>query len=292
MLRWGIIGVGRAGKARARALAADPRATVVAGWRGDVRQAGLPPARSLAHLIDGVDAVAICSPDVTHPQLVRACLRERRHVVVEFPLAGTTSVARELLDGAREVERVLHVEHIELLSGSARFLREAARGRRLTGGSLTFVGARRRGIYGVAHANLARLHRVVDAVGLPDAVRVAERGPRFLRGALRFGDAELSLDLSQSDDVPRQTLLALTFADGTLEQRDRAVFQDGREVALPELAPLFEQDQLHATARILDGAAPYVSDERLLEVVALADALVRASPGGDWEPYVPPSPAA
>jgi len=292
VLRWGIIGVGRAGRARAAAIAADPRSTLVAAWRGDAAAVGVPMARSLAHLVDGVDAVAICSPDVTHPQLVRACLRERRHVVVEFPLAGTTKVARELLDRARQDDVVLHVEHIELLGGPARFLREAARGRTLTGGSLSFVGARRRGIYGIAHANLARLHRLVDAIGLPDAVRATERGPRFLRGALRYGDVELALDLSQSDDMPRHTAISLTFADGRLDQRDRAVLQDGQPVDLPDLPPLFQQDQLHATARILDGGEAYVGDDRLLEVVSLADALVRASPGGAWEPFSAAGPSA
>ena len=44
MLRWGIIGVGRAGAARARALAADPRAEAVLGVRGDPVAAGLAAA--------------------------------------------------------------------------------------------------------------------------------------------------------------------------------------------------------------------------------------------------------
>ncbi len=285
MLRWGVIGVGSAGTARVKAIKADPRATLVAGYRGDPRGAGIPAARSIQHLVEAVDAVAVCTPDVTHPDIVRGCLSAGRHVVVEFPLAGTTKVARDLFDLAGRRGKVLHVEHIELLGGAARFLREAAQGRTLVGGAVRFVGARRRGIYGIAHANIARLHRLVDAIGLPEAVQVAERGPRYLVGSMQYPDAEVRLDLRQADDEPRSTSIELRFADGNLRQKDRKVFQDERPVDLPALPPLFVQDQLAATARILDGADAYCSDTRVIEIISLADALVRASPGGGWEPF-------
>ena len=34
-VRWGVVGVGRAGRARVNALRSDPRSTIVGGWRGD-----------------------------------------------------------------------------------------------------------------------------------------------------------------------------------------------------------------------------------------------------------------
>lgn len=286
MLTWGVVGLGLAGLARARALAADPRAEVVLGFRGDLRAAGLKPARSLHHLFESVDAVAICTPDVTHPDLVRAALHEGCHVVVEFPLAGTTKVGRELFRRAAAANKVLHVEHIELLDGPSRLLQEAARGRRVRGGSVRFVGSRRRGTYGIAHANVARLHRLVHALGLPEAVRVDERGPRHMRGALCYPDqACVQLEFRQDDDLPRRTELRLEFEDQVLEQRGGEVWRDGERLELPPVEGLFVQDQRVATARILDGAPSYVDEARILDVLSLADALVRSSPGGGWETY-------
>ena len=290
VLRWGIVGLGVAGRARARAIASDPRALTVAVFRGQVEQTGPYRAETFAQLLSMVDAVAICSPDVTHPDLVREALGAGRHVVCEFPLAGTAKVARELLGIARRRGRVLHVEHIELLDGPCRVLRELARGWPLQGGALSFVGARRRGIYGVAHANLARLSRLVDAVGLPEAVRVDMRGPRFLKGALLFpGGAVVRLDFRQDDDQPRRTELLLDGDQGPLRQCDQRVWRGEQELAVPPVPGLFLQDQLVASARILDGISSYISDERIVDLISLADALVRSSPGGGWLPFVPGS---
>ena len=61
-VRWGVLGVGRAGRARAKALRSDPRATLVGGWRGDPESVGLTAFQSFEDMLQHVDAVAICSP--------------------------------------------------------------------------------------------------------------------------------------------------------------------------------------------------------------------------------------
>ncbi|MCB9781213.1 MAG: Gfo/Idh/MocA family oxidoreductase [Alphaproteobacteria bacterium] len=291
MLRWGIIGVGRAGRARARAIAEDPRSQAVLGFRGDPGAVGLATAPSVSELLRKVDAVAICAPDTQHPQLIRAALSRGLHVLTEFPLAGSADVGADLLAMAADRGVVLHVEHIELLGPVAHALREHTRGLRPTGGGVTFTGGSRKGTYGLAHANVARLHRIVDALGLPDRVRVTGRGPGFMQGDLQYGDAELDLDFRLQDGLPRHTGLRIEAAgpEGpvVLEQRDDTLTRDGAPVALPTLPGLFLQDQLCATARILDGAQPYVTDERVLQVLAMADALVRASPEGGFVPWEP-----
>ena len=75
MLKWGIIGVGRAGRARARAIQSDPRASVSLGFRGAPDAVGLQAATSIAAMLEAVDAVAICSTDETHFALVRQALQ-------------------------------------------------------------------------------------------------------------------------------------------------------------------------------------------------------------------------
>ncbi|MCK6504966.1 Gfo/Idh/MocA family oxidoreductase [Myxococcota bacterium] len=295
MLKWGVIGVGRAGQARARALHQDPRAQPLYGFRGQPEAVGLRRVEDLGDMLRRVDAVAVCTPDATHPDMVRACLSAGKHVLVEFPLAGSAEVGRELFDLARRHGRVLHVEHIELLGGAALTLRSRARGLPVRGGQVAFTGGTRKGTYGVAHCNVARLHRLLDAVGLPDGVQLQDRSPRHLRARLAYGAARVDLDFRHGADLPRRTTLRLELAreDGSLtllEQVDEAVWQDGQPVDPPALPGLFLQDQLAATARILDGAPPYVGDERVLQVLSLADALVRASPDGSvaaWSGQAP-----
>ena len=279
MIRWGVIGVGIAGRARARALAADPRATPVLGYRGSPEAVGLEAAPSAAAVIAAVDAVAICAPDEAHPALVEAALRAGKHVVCEFPLAATARDARRLLDLARQQGTVLHVEHIELLGGAAQWLR--AHAPQPTAGLIGFTSARASAP--IAIGNLARVHRIMDVLGAPDALRIDLRAPKALQGALRFGGVEIALDFRFAPGLPRETRLRLDTPQGTVAQHNRTITLDGTPVALPQTGGLFAADQRHATARILDGAPPYVSEARLIAALALVEALDHA-PLGAWLP--------
>ena len=115
-MRWGILGLGIAGKARAQAIRDDPRATLVCGFGGDLAGAGLVAAPSATTLLDQVDAVAICSPDTTHPAYVRAALAAGRHVLCEYPLTATEDDALALFAEARRLNLTLHVAHIEVMT--------------------------------------------------------------------------------------------------------------------------------------------------------------------------------
>lgn len=285
MLRWGVVGVGRAGSARARALAEDPRATAVAGWRGDPAGAGLAVADSLeALLAHDLDAVAICTPDVTHPALVRAALRAGLHVVCEFPLAGSAEDARQLFALAEEQGRVLHVEHIELLGPAARWIRAHARGRQLVGGSCRFSTSVRSETFGLAHANVARLHRLLDPLGPPSRVAVHDRSTTRLWATLTWpgspehyrGDAAVVVEFQQAPGARRRTELVLDFTDGAVTLLDRTLMWRGQVVELEAGPGLFAADQREATAEILDGQAPTAPRAAVLAVLALADELASA----------------
>lgn len=278
-MRWGVIGVGRAGSARVRALREDPRAEVVMGYRGSaLAELELPEAESLEQLFEAVDAVAICSPDDTHAPYVEGALGAGLHVLCEFPLAPNALVARRLFRLAREAGRVLHVEHIELLSGSARYLRGHAALRTVEKGALRFRGGPRRGGISIAHSNVARLHRLADLVGTPRRLHVEERTEEQLRGHFPWAGEgnQLDYDFVLAADQQRRTELSVVFTDGTMAaQFGRHLLVGGAPVELPKpQRGLFAQDQLNATARILDGALPYVTEERIVEVLQLADRLM------------------
>ena len=75
-IRWAVVGVGSAGRARAKAIQADPRSELVAVCRG--RFAGWFHVAQLSEVDDAIaaaDAVAVCSPTHLHAAHVRAALK-------------------------------------------------------------------------------------------------------------------------------------------------------------------------------------------------------------------------
>jgi len=225
-------------------------------------------------MLQHVDAVAICSPDVFHADQVHTALTSRRHVVCEFPLASSAGEASKLYALSLAYDRVLHVEHIELLTPAARWLRERTAGRTLVGGAVRFTGGARSNVYSPAHANMARLHRIIDAVGTPTGVRVERCNPEHLGLFLDYpGGVEVTLDCRMEEGLERRLEMVLEFEDGNLRQEDRAVFEDGERVELQSGQGLFKEDQLAASAAILDGVSAYVSMDQVLVALGIADTI-------------------
>lgn len=284
-IRWAIAGAGVAGSARGRAILADDHATLVRAWRGDPAGLGVPAAPDLdALLTDDIDAVAVCTPDDTHEDLVRRALEAGKHVVCEFPLAGDRLRAGDLYDLAAERGVVLHVEHIELLSGTARWIRGRMLGRRLLGGSVRFTGRPTPHASSVAHANIARLQRLLDAVGAPGSLAVRFRDETQLQAVLHYsgnpdrydGMAEVHLDFVHGTDLQRRTELVLELSDGTLMQLGRTVLDGGFPVKLPPSPGLFAADHAAAMACIRGTGLPYADRTRVVEGLTLADRLAGA----------------
>ncbi|HVW75626.1 MAG TPA: Gfo/Idh/MocA family oxidoreductase [Rhizomicrobium sp.] len=64
-------------------------------------------------LLGKVDLVSVCSPAVTHAEIVRAFLKAGTHVLVEKPIATTREEAAELVSLSRETGKILSVGHQE-----------------------------------------------------------------------------------------------------------------------------------------------------------------------------------
>jgi predicted dehydrogenase len=64
-------------------------------------------------LLGKVDLVSVCSPAVTHAEIVRAFLNAGAHVLVEKPIATTHDEAAELVALSRETGKILTVGHQE-----------------------------------------------------------------------------------------------------------------------------------------------------------------------------------
>ncbi len=267
-LRIAVVGLGRAGRARVRAVETLDGVSLA----GVVTRGNAPEARPLEDVLadPSVDAVCVCTPNLLHAEAVHRVLEAGKHAVVEYPLATTPAKARELFERARERDRVLHVEHIELLAPS----QEAQRRRverlgRLLGGSLRFRVAGEGWILDASLAGspalraLARLHRLVDLFGEArvEGADLAERaaGGYHLEVDLSFHDGgRARLVEERGAGVARQVEWDLVCENGRLENPPAGTRSD-----------LFERDLEHFVRRVREGVASYVTEERVLHVLEL-----------------------
>lgn len=125
-IRVGIIGTGFAACRRAEAFGRDDRSKLVAvagsSWER-VEELCQPYSAEIYtdwnELVrrNDIDLVAICTINQLHGKIARAALENGKHVVVEYPLSLDPTEAEELVALAEKKEKLLHVEHIELLGG-------------------------------------------------------------------------------------------------------------------------------------------------------------------------------
>ncbi|MCL6436075.1 MAG: Gfo/Idh/MocA family oxidoreductase [Leptolyngbyaceae cyanobacterium HOT.MB2.61] len=125
-LKVGLVGTGYAARLRAETLKTDPRTSLVAvaGHTLEKTQEfcqiyGATMIESWEALVTSplVDLVIICTVNRDHGVIARAALEARKHVIVEYPLALDVFEAEKLVVLAQSQNCLLHVEHIELLSG-------------------------------------------------------------------------------------------------------------------------------------------------------------------------------
>lgn len=133
-IRVGIVGTGFAAKLRAETVQADGRAhlVAVAGHTPDKTAAfcqgfGAEAAVSWRKLVerDDLDLVIVCTVNRDHGAIVLAALENDKHVVVEYPLSLDVSEAERAIELAAQKQKLLHIEHIELLGGLHQAIKES-----------------------------------------------------------------------------------------------------------------------------------------------------------------------
>ncbi len=283
-VRWTIVGVGTAGRARARAIAQDPGARLVGVWRGRfAAEVGAPVLPSLAAAIDAADAVAVCSPTAVHRAQVETVLRAGRHALVEFPIAQSVAAARALFDLADRMDRVLHVEHIELLEPAGRTLCGQVRPELIESIRVRFErpGPADGGPPALALANVARLHRLCAIAGPVTEVLSVQAQPGRLQARLRMSaGCEASLDLQQAPYLRRSTVIEVDMPTDRWVQIDGTLQRNGKDQSLLGVRSLFGRDHAHAMRTITEGTEPYVSRDRVLHVLEVVERLSAEQVGG------------
>ncbi len=133
-IRVGIVGTGFAAKLRAETIQADGRShlVAVAGRTPEKTAAfcqgfGAEAAVSWRKLVerDDLDLVIVCTVNRDHGAIVLAALENDKHVVVEYPLSLDVSEAERAIELATQKQKLLHIEHIELLGGLHQAIKES-----------------------------------------------------------------------------------------------------------------------------------------------------------------------
>jgi biliverdin reductase len=315
-LQVGLVGTGYVAKIRADVLQADDRAELAAitGHQPEKVEAFSQTysAQNIATWQELVqkpelDLIIITAVNRDHGAIAHAALQAGKHVVVEYPLSLDVTEAESLLHLAKAQGKLLHVEHIELLSGIHKAVKNTlpqistpfyVRYNSLAHQSpapqkwtyhpdlfgFPFIGA------------LSRLSRLINLFG---EVTSVTGHSRFWDGADGFYrtcvcTAQLNFKSGLIADVVYGKGEAIWKSDRTLEIRgDRgAIIIDGEQGTLIQAGEttaidmgsrrgLFLQDTTMVLDHLTTGAPLYVSLEESVYTLRVADAVRRAAGSGE-----------
>lgn len=132
-LQIGLVGTGYAAQKRAEAINNDDRAHLVAVTGNTPEKTaefcqtyGVQSIDSWLQLVSSpeLDLVIICTINREHGTIARTALEAGKHVIIEYPLALNPAEAESLIALAKTKNKLLHVEHIELLGGLHQAIRQ------------------------------------------------------------------------------------------------------------------------------------------------------------------------
>ncbi|CAM9298745.1 biliverdin reductase A [Lampetra fluviatilis] len=283
-----VVGVGMAGRVRIHDLGTPDRSGETQdlhivgfvsrqelGEINGVRQISLEDALSSPE----VQAVIICTENQRHEELVRRSLSAGKHVCVEYPLALSASTAQELFKLADTVGKVLHVEHIELLTSQYKMLKQQVAGREPQEGHLDFTGKplceKKSGF--LAFSGVTRVTWFVDLFGELSVEKAMletcpeQQNTKLTAHLLTANNKRLTWVEERGEGLMRSKQMRISFTDGScMESLPQG--PGGSEF-------LFMQD-LSLFARKLRAGAPFPDSEhaerrRILHCLQLATDIQR-----------------
>lgn len=97
--------------------------------RRELCQGLYPNVKTTAEVADimtdpEIEAIVIATPVDSHYPLAKKALENGKHVLVEKPLTSSAEEAKDLVELAKEKNRVLMVDHTFLYTGAVRYLKE------------------------------------------------------------------------------------------------------------------------------------------------------------------------
>lgn len=134
-VRIGVIGTGRMGQSHCRVYSNLRHAKFVGLCDANAelgkeiaRRHEVAFFRDVDSLLENVDAVSVCTPTPDHFAIVKRCLDQNIHVMVEKPFTETLEQAEALKDAASKSKVVVQVGHIEKFNPAFIELRKVLEG--------------------------------------------------------------------------------------------------------------------------------------------------------------------
>ncbi|MEH2288762.1 Gfo/Idh/MocA family protein [Nostoc sp.] len=315
-VRVGLVGTGYAAKFRAEALLHDERSQLIAvvGHTKEktetfARECQIEVLSTWQELVEreDIDLVAICTINRDHGAIARAALTNGKHVIVEYPLSLDVIEAEELIDLAKAQQKLLHVEHLELLGG----LHQALKQNLAKIGEIFYARystinpqnpAPRKWTYNHEFFGfpligaLSRLHRLTDLFGKVFSVNCHQRYWEIeaeyyqsclctsqlcfdsgLLAQVVYGKGESIWQSERKFEVHGEK-------GGLIFDGDTGIFvQPGETTSSIEVGPrrgLFAKDTSMVLDHLFDGTPLYVTPEESLYTLKVADAAQRAAQTG------------
>lgn len=133
LLKVGIVGTGYAASKRAEAIKADPRTELLVVTGSSAVKLSEFCQRYTVEAVDSwselvnlpqLDLIFICTINQGCGAIAKAAILAGKHVVVEYPLALEVETAQEVIELAAAKQKLLHVEHIEIIGGLHQALKQ------------------------------------------------------------------------------------------------------------------------------------------------------------------------
>ncbi|OUL34920.1 Gfo/Idh/MocA family oxidoreductase [Nostoc sp. 106C] len=314
-VRVGLVGTGYAAKFRTEALLHDERSQLVAiaghtlentqAFAKDYQAEAISSWQQLVERED-IDLVIISTINRDHGAIARAALTHGKHVIVEYPLALDVEEAKEIIALAKAQNKLLHVEHIEILGG----LHQALKQHIEKVGDIFYVRystisprypAPRKWTYNhelfgfPLMGALSRLHRLTDLFGEVFTVNCHQRfwqiEPEYyqtcfcltqlcftsgLLAQVVYGKGETLWQQERKFEVHGEK-------GGLIFDGNQGFFMQAEETTPIEVGTrrgLFAKDTTMVLDRIFDGSPLYVTPEASLYTLKVAEAAKRAAETG------------
>ena len=315
-LKVGIVGTGYTAKRRAEAIQADERSQLrfVTGntpERTDefCQTFGINSLTSWQQLVNhsDLDVVIIGTINRDHGLIAQAALQSGKHVIIEYPLALDYLVGKDLVELARKQNKLLHIEHIELLAGVHQALRrylpeigEVFYARYAT--IMPQNPAPRRWTYHQESfgfplmAALSRLHRLTDLFGPVVSVTCQSRfwdtpEPGYFRACfcnaqLQFQNGLMADTVYAKGEICWQgdRSFVLHGDEGTLsfegEQGKLIRGEETTDLEVGSRRGLFTLDTQKVLDHLFNGSPLYVQPEASLYALQVAEAAYQSSKQG------------
>jgi biliverdin reductase len=315
-LKVGIVGTGYAAQRRAEAIQTDERSQLcfVTGNTPEhtdefCQTFGINSLTSWQQLVNHseLDLVIIGTINRDHGLIAQAALQSGKHVIIEYPLALDYLVGKDLLELAKKQNKLLHIEHIELLGGVHQALRrylpeigEVFYARYAT--IMPQNPAPRRWTYHSESfgfpliAALSRLHRLTDLFGSVVSVTCQSRfwdAPEtgyfrgcFCNAQLQFQNGLMADTVYAKGEICWQgdRSFVLHGDQGTLsfdgEQGKLIRGEEMTDLEVGSRRGLFAMDTQKVLDHLFNGSPLYVQPEASLYALQVAEAAYQSSKQG------------